>query len=156
MSLSPITKPAAALRRRLLRLSCLLALAALAACSGQVDSVKVSLVGAPGLNPAPGDTANPVQLRLYVLGNADKFGRADYFQLFDNEQATLGADLLGRDEEIVRPGQTRAVTLPAKPGARFFGVAVSYRNIDRATWRAVAPIQSEVHVTLGPDAVTVR
>ena len=41
---------------------------------------------------------------------------------------------------MVRPGETRKVTLTPKPGVRFLGVAVLFHDIDRAQWRAIAPI----------------
>ena len=46
----------------------------------------------------------------------------------------------GSQEIVVRPGETRKVTLTPKPGVRYLGVAVLFHDIDRAQWRAIAPI----------------
>ena len=51
----------------------------------------------------------------------------------------------GSEEVVVRPGETRKVTLTPKPGVRFLGIAVLFRDIDRAQWRAIAPIAASGH-----------
>jgi type VI secretion system protein VasD len=131
-------------------------LAALTSCSGHPDTVHVTLAGSAGMNPSPSGSSNPLALRVYLLSSPDKFQGADYFQLFDHEAATLGSELVARDEATVLPGQTTVVTIPTKPDARFVGIAASYRNIDKAAWRATVPIESNVRVALAADAVTAR
>ena len=131
--------------------------ATLAGCATEpTDGVHVTLVGDKALNPARDGSANPAQVRLYLLESPDKFKGADYFQLFDKEQATLGTDLASRAEQIIRPGETKEVVLPTKSGARFVGIAVAYRAIDSATWRAVVPVAGRVRVALGASAVAAR
>lgn len=138
------------------RLACLAMLVTIAACaSGPPDTVQVTLTGDPALNPGPDRKAVPTQVRLYLLGRTEKFNGADYFQLYGKEADVLGADLIARDEETVRPGETRTVPLAAR-GAKYLGIAVSYRAIDTATWRAVVPTASRVQVTLGANAVSAR
>jgi type VI secretion system protein VasD len=44
------------------------------------------------------------------------------------------------EEIVVRPGETRNITLAPKPEVRFIGVAVLFQDIDRSQWRAVAAI----------------
>jgi type VI secretion system protein VasD len=56
------------------------------------------------------------------------------------ENAVLGDERAGSEEIVVRPGETRKVTMAPKPGVRFLGVAVLFHDIDRAQWRAIAPI----------------
>jgi type VI secretion system protein VasD len=52
----------------------------------------------------------------------------------------LGDESAGMEEALVRPGETRKLTLSPKMGVRYIGVAVLFREIDRAQWRAVASI----------------
>jgi type VI secretion system protein VasD len=41
---------------------------------------------------------------------------------------------------VIRPGETRKVTLMPNPGVRGGGMAGRFREFDRALWRVVAPI----------------
>ena len=75
-----------------------------------------------------------------MLKSTAKFERADVFALTEREQQTLGTDGLGSEEFVMRPGETRTITRELKPGAQFIGAAVLFRDIDRARWRAVAPV----------------
>jgi type VI secretion system protein VasD len=58
----------------------------------------------------------------------------------DRESTTLGDESAGSEEVVVRPGESRKLTLSPKPGVRFLGAVVLFRDIDRAQWRAIAPI----------------
>jgi type VI secretion system protein VasD len=44
-------------------------------------------------------------------------------------------DLFDQQDLLLTPGSTKSVTVECKPGAKFFGVAASFRDIDDATWR---------------------
>ena len=110
--------------------------------------------GAADLNPGPGGAAFPAQVRLYLLRAPDKFSNADYFQLSDHEASVLGGDLISRTEVILHPHETLTVDLATKPDSKYVGVAVAYRNINTATWRAVTPVQSRVRLTLAADRLT--
>jgi type VI secretion system protein VasD len=134
-----------------LRLLPFLAMVLLSACASLPAVVHVDVTTAKNLNPGPDDVANPAQVRVYLLKETGRFTNADYFQLADKEQTVLGDDLVARNEVIIRPGETRQIDLPTKPGARFVGVAVAYRNIDQATWRAVTTARGRVALALGPD-----
>jgi type VI secretion system protein VasD len=114
----------------------------LAACSSAPPSTPVELtfVAAGDVNPDASGRAAPIIVRLYQLGATGTFERVDYFQLHDQEQALLGQDLLDRQELPLLPGATQQVAFEAKPGTKAIGVIASYRDIDKALWRADAPI----------------
>jgi type VI secretion system protein VasD len=98
--------------------------------------VELTLNAAPNINPDPAGRPAPVLVRIYQLASANKFELADFYQLSNNEAATLDGDLLGRDELILSPGQSRHLTLNMKHDATRLGIAVAFRQIDRAKWRA--------------------
>jgi type VI secretion system protein VasD len=81
-----------------------------------------------------------VAVRFYSLNARGRFEAADVYSLMQREAQTLGTESTGSEEVVVRPGETRKVTLMPKPGVRFIGIAVLFRDIDRAQWRMVAPI----------------
>ena len=117
------------------------------------DTIRVTLVGTPGQNPGRDGRANPTQIRLYQLKSTAKFAVADYFQLTSKEDTVLAGDLVARTDETIRPGETREISLPRRPGTTALGVAASYRAIDTATWRVAVPAAEKITVTVGPNAV---
>lgn len=104
--------------------------------------VEVHIKAGKDQNPDAGGTPVAVAVRLYSLNAPGKFSAADVFALTERERATLGEEGAGSEEIVVRPGDDRTVTLSPKSGVRFLGVAVLFRDIDRATWRAVAPVKA--------------
>ncbi len=102
----------------------------------------VRLQAATDVNPDLRGRASPLDVRLFELRSASVFEAADFFALYDRDQATLAADLLAREQFVVQPGETRSVSRPARPETRFLGVIAAYRDLERAVWRvtvAVAP-----------------
>ncbi|GEP56189.1 type VI secretion system lipoprotein TssJ [Reyranella soli] len=102
--------------------------------------VDVTIRASSDINPNPAGTPVSVAVRLYSLNARGKFESADVYSLMQREAQTLGTESAGAEEVVVRPGETRKVTLMPKPGVRFIGVAVLFRDIDRAQWRMVTPI----------------
>jgi len=102
--------------------------------------VDVTIRASADINPNPAGTPVSVAARLYSLNARGKFESADVYSLMQREAQTLGAESAGFEEFVVRPGETRKATLMPKPGVRFIGVAVLFRDIDRSQWRIVAPI----------------
>lgn len=79
-------------------------------------------------------------LRIYQLGSAGGFEKADFFQLNDKDAALLGSDLLGKEQAVLTPGDTKTMSFEVKPGTRFIGVTAAYRDIDKAVWRVDVPV----------------
>ena len=100
-----------------------------------------SIVAAADLNPSVSDRPSPLVLRLFELRAATAFNQADFLALYQADQATLGAELVQRDELVLQPGETRPYQRQLNPDTRFFGVLGAYRNLERAVWRSVAPVQ---------------
>ncbi len=92
------------------------------------------------LNPDAAGKASPVLLRIYELREQSAFAAADFFMLFDKEQAALAGDLLRKQELLVKPGEQK--TLPIDPAAdtRKIGFFAAFRKLDDAQWRALAPL----------------
>ena len=123
-------------RRLLLSLPAILA----ARCSSPPPAVlTLTVIGGADQNPDASGRPATVAVRLFQLSNA-AFERGDVFALTEREQQTLGADGLGSDEFVIKPGETRTITRELKPGAQFIGTAVLFRDLDRARWRGVAPV----------------
>jgi len=100
----------------------------------------LSIAAAPDINPGPDGVAAPVSVRIYQLAATDGFQNADFFQLYRDDAALLGAALRGREEIVMTPGQTLRMTEEMKPDARYIGILVAFRAIDQARWRAMAAV----------------
>lgn len=130
--------------------------AALAACAAPPPPppppvLDLTILGGSDQNPDRSGRAAPVAVRLYQLAAPGRFESADVYALSEKEAQTLGEQSLGSEQVIVRPGQTVPVHRELKPGVQFLGVAVLFRDIDRAHWRALAPLKPH-----GPTKLTLK
>ncbi|MEO8345034.1 MAG: type VI secretion system lipoprotein TssJ [Betaproteobacteria bacterium] len=92
------------------------------------------------VNPDIRGRASPVSLRMFELKSGAAFQTADFFALYDRDQATLGPDMLGREELILKPGETQTITRKANPETRYFGVIAAFRDLERSVWRTSVPV----------------
>jgi type VI secretion system protein VasD len=137
-------------------------LASLAGCAAPPPPVPPTVVQLT-LTASADDNANaagqgaPVAIRVYQLGSASGFGNAEFFQLFNQDQTTLGADLIKRDDFILAPGQSKTATLSPTDMVKVLGVFAAYQNYQTLTWRGTVPIPphqtTAVTIAAGHDGV---
>jgi type VI secretion system protein VasD len=121
--------------------------------------VQVVLTAAADANPTAAGQGAPVLLRIYQLASAVGFDGAEFFPLFNQDQATLGPDLINRDTLILPPGQSRTLTLTPPDTVKVVGVFAAYRDILHAIWRGTAAVvphrTTRVTVLAGANGITV-
>ncbi|MFP3427639.1 type VI secretion system lipoprotein TssJ, partial [Pseudoalteromonas sp. SIMBA_162] len=78
---------------------------------------------------------SPIVLKVFQLRAASAFDGADFFSLQDKPENILGADLLGTDRVILRPGESRTLHYRGNVEAGAIGVIAEYRMLDRNRWR---------------------
>lgn len=100
-----------------------------------------SLQAAADINPSVSKRPSPLLVRVYELKGATAFNNADFVALFQRDQAELGADMVGREEIMLNPGETRPIAKTLAPETRFIGVFAAYRDLERAHWRAIVAIE---------------
>ncbi len=113
--------------------------------AGCVEAAKpvrldASIEAAKNLNPDPGGRASPVVVRVYQLRSAGNFENADFFSLYDQEAATLGPDLVSRDELELTPGGSQTIAKDLDPATRYIGVLAAFRDLESARWRDVIAV----------------
>ena len=122
--------------------------------------VNVSLATTATVNQTPDKKGAPIVLRLYQLSSPAGFNGAEFFQLFNKDQATLGTDLVKREDFELSPGQTKSATLTPTDMVKAVGVFGAYRDFQHVTWRGVADIPAHLTTTLtitaDSDGVTVK
>lgn len=154
---------------RRLALTALAALA-LAGCAGKPIAlppifkpdptvVRLQLTADAMVNTDSRGRATPVVVRYYVLQNTAAFDSADFFSLFERDEALLGAAQLVREEATLRPGQTLNVELSPQGEAKHLAVLAAYRDVNKIRWRATAPIPQNKTtayiVRIGAQGITI-
>jgi len=118
-----------------------LALSVVAGCLGNPTKIEADIAAAEDLNPDHRGRASPLVVRIYQLKSDLAFNNASFFALYDNDEAELGADLVGKEEIELRPGEDMVYSRKLEDDTRFVGVLAGYRDIDNASWRAVTEIK---------------
>ena len=138
--------------------------ALLAACAAPPPpppptQVAQTLTATTDVNPGPDGTAAPVALRVYQLASTSAFNGAEFFDLFNQDQATLKTDLIKRDDVTLPPGQSKTLTLSPTDQAKSIGVFAAYRDYAHAVWRVTADIPphktTKITVTAGKAGLTI-
>ena len=119
--------------------------------------VKATLQASASVNPDARKRASPLVVRIYELKSSAAFDAADFVSLYDRDQATLAAEMVGREEFTLRPGESQPWEKTIGPEVRFIGVMAAYRDIERARWKtliAVKPNMKNV-ITIKADDITI-
>lgn len=144
-------------RARFCGLSAVLLLSACASAPKPTE-IDGSLRTSETVNPSINRRPSPLLVRLYELKTVSAFNNADFVSLYQRDQAELGADLVAREEFVMSPGESRPIKRIAAPETRFIGVLAAYRDLDRAQWRLVVPVQparkQTITITAGELAIT--
>jgi type VI secretion system protein VasD len=137
--------------RRLL-LACAVALAV--GCGSSPPLLRGAITVDPNVNPDRAGRPSPIVVRVYELKSVAAFNGADFFALFENEQATLSSELVGREEFQLQPAETREYRRQLQPDTKFIGVVGAFRDLEQARWRQAVPVpsKSKPTITIGLQA----
>ena len=124
----------------LLALGLLSTLAACAPAPPPPTVVNLTLVATSDVNGTPGGAGAPLVVRVYQLSSDAAFSGAEFFQLFNQDAATLKSDQVKKDEYILAPGQTKTATLNPMSTVTEIGIFAAYRSFQTVTWRAVVAV----------------
>lgn len=116
----------------------------LAGCAGgppKPAQVTATIQASAQVNPSASKRPSPLLLRIYELKSAAAFNNADFMSLYQRDQTELSTDLLGKDEFVLAPGESKNFSKTLSPETRFLGVTAAFRNIEQSKWRGVVPIQ---------------
>jgi type VI secretion system protein VasD len=102
--------------------------------------VKVNVVADQALNQDNQQRSLPVVLRVYQLSGKTKFEHADFKQLWKQDTALLGTELLAREEYLVHPGKTSKVKFIKQEGAQYVAVVALFRDSAQNHWRVLKPV----------------
>src|SRR5258708_11542807 len=123
--------------------------------------LNLTIKGTAEQNPDPSGRSSPVAVRVYQLSGTGKFSQTDVFGLMNNEAKILGTEEATTSMEfLIAPGESKKVNVDLKPMVSAIGVAVLYRDIDHAQWRANQPANAhgptDLSATIGRLALTLK
>jgi type VI secretion system protein VasD len=117
---------------------------ALVACAGgppKPAQVTGSIQASPQINPTTGKRPSPLLVRVYELKSVAAFNAADFMSLYQRDQAELAADLVGKEEFVLAPGESKPYAKTLSPETRFLGVVAAFRDVEHSKWRSSVAIQ---------------
>lgn len=117
---------------------------ALIACAGgppKPAHVTGLIQASAQINPSASRRPSPLLVRVYELRSVATFNAAGFMSLYQRDQAELGADLLGKEEFVLSPGESKAFAKTLSPDTRFLGVVAAFRDLEHSKWRSVVAIQ---------------
>jgi type VI secretion system protein VasD len=115
----------------------------------------ITIQATPGVNPNEDGRPSPIVVRLYQLQADEGFKGADFAKLNASDQATLGPDLIRRDEYTLTPGALRQVEVELPEQARALCAMAAFQRLD-TVWRACANLPATlVAITIEDTRITV-
>ena len=117
--------------------------ATLCGCAGAPKPAQIdaTIQASAGVNPSPSKRPSPLLVRIYELKSAAAFNASDFVSLYQRDQAELAGDLVGRDEFMLAPGESRSFAKTLGLETRYIGVIAAYRDLERSQWRSVVTIE---------------
>ena len=139
----------------------LLAAAALAAgCASKNEPpvLAATISASAKVNPDSRKRPSPVVVRVYELKSSAAFESADFVSLSEKDQAVLGAEMLSREEMVMRPGDSKSINKNLAPGTKFIGITAAFRDLERARWQAIVPVVNGKKnvVTISLDDIAIQ
>ena len=92
------------------------------------------------LNTDSRNASASLAVRVYVLRDARGFEQASFDSLYDDDEATLGSNVLVRESLHLRPGEVRELALELSGDARAVAVFGAFRELEQSQWRAILPL----------------
>jgi type VI secretion system protein VasD len=129
--------------RRLSSLAVVLLVAGCAATVPKPIPITGIVIAHAAVNPDITGRPSPVAVKVYQLRSAGSFESSDFFSLYNQGATVLGADLVSSTDITVRPGESKKFDEEIDPKTRFVGVVAGFRNVENASWRAVAPVPAD-------------
>jgi type VI secretion system protein VasD len=110
--------------------------------------VELTLSAAADVNLTSSGQNAPVAVRVYQLSSTAAFDQAEFFQLFREDAATLGSDVVKRDEYLLKPDSSQSLSLRPTDQVQAVGLFAVYRDFADKTWRANVAVPAHEKTTM--------
>lgn len=102
--------------------------------------IEATAQASPQVNPDARKRPSPVVVRVYELKSRTSFDASDFISLFERDKDVLGADLLARDEFVMRPGESKDIKKTPQADTKFLAVLVGFRDLEKSRSRALIAV----------------
>ena len=133
----------------------------LSACAGgppKPEALNIQVSATADVNPDMQGRPSPIILHVMELKSGEQFNRLDYMGLTQPAGTVLGPELLGKNQVILQPGESKALPMELNAQTTSIGLVAGYRDIDNAAWRRVIPITQgetkDINITLEQTQIT--
>lgn len=133
----------------------------LSACGSSVPdptTFELQIQSSKQTNPLDDGRPAAVVVQVFELKDTAVFEETPFFDVFTDPVTALGADLLGRRELTVLPGQQTELMIEGSPETRYLAAVAGFRDIDHAEWRVVTPVDTgssnELVLAVGARSIT--
>jgi type VI secretion system protein VasD len=110
-------------------------------CACSTPQVKLNLSSTASLNMNRAKQPLPVVVRIYQLTDAKAFEDATFNELWKNDVAVLGNNLLRKDALTLDPAAHREIRFDRDEQTRFVAVMAAFNNQMDDSWRIIKPIK---------------
>lgn len=110
--------------------------------------ITMEVASQPNVNPDSSGRPSPIIVKMYEMKSDMAFRQGDFQLLFMEPMKVLGSELVAVDELTFVPGEARTVEYIPMPETRYVGVLAGFRQMERAKWRTVVPVNSEEENTI--------
>ena len=113
------------------------------------------------INPDRKGKPSSVIVRVYQLANKINFENATYNALFESDHNALGTEYIALEEFLVDPDSRKEIDLKISENAKYIGVVVGYRSVNKVTWRTIKAVPedsmwSDAGIEIKIDKLSVR
>ncbi|TDR32125.1 type VI secretion system lipoprotein TssJ [Hydromonas duriensis] len=135
------------MRKWLLKISLLCLTLLVTACASsdpkpkEQQKLDLTLVSQAKVNKDVQGRASPLLVKVYELKSEAAFEAADFFTLQKNDKEVLQADLLEKNEYILKPGDTKRITRKSNSQTTVLGFIAEFRDLPRSIWRVTYKLQ---------------
>jgi type VI secretion system protein VasD len=103
--------------------------------------VHLTLIADGSINPGNQGSPAPLFIRLYELKSSEAFHRADFIDLYENDEAVLGNDLVNqRQLSRLAPGESREERVVLRKDTRYIGLFAEFYDYEGSTYHTVMPV----------------
>jgi len=107
-------------------------------------------------NPDGEGRASPVVVRIYQLRSEDAFRGLDLDALYYRDKEALAADLVGRDEWTLRPGEAHDNKWQVAPEVRAIAIVGALRSYRDVPWRVSVPVPPATNAASAQRSINVE
>ena len=113
------------------------------------EKMDIQIIVDPDSNPDLNGRPSPVRLDIFQLAGDGEFKRAGFIDLVENPKEKLGEKLIQSNNYMFHPDTVNSLPIQLDSHLKYFGVVVSYLNLENSQWRGIYKKQDKTWYQFG-------